>query len=158
LRQGTFMTATEPRSPSMPASPPDPCKVGDPGWVSHGRSRAQARWYTATRHPMAIAAGLLRRRKGMSMRHQVPSSANDILERLAPLPISTWTYGFDDDTVRHLGPMAQDFARAFGLGDDVTTINLVDANGVTMAAIQALYRRVVALEEELARLRNRTVP
>jgi hypothetical protein len=30
----------------------------------------------------------------------------------------------------------------------------VDANGVTMAALQALYRRVVALEEELARLRN----
>ena len=50
------------------------------------------------------------------------------------LPVSVWTYGFDDDGVRHLGPMAQDFAAAFGLGDDDRVIDMVDANGVVMAA------------------------
>jgi hypothetical protein len=84
---------------------------------------------------------------------KVPESANKILERLVRLPVSAWTYGFDHDSVRHLGPMAQDFARAFGLGDDDRSINMVDANGVTMAAIQALYRRVVTLESELGQLR-----
>jgi hypothetical protein len=84
---------------------------------------------------------------------KVPESANEILERLVRLPVSAWTYGFDHDSVRHLGPMAQDFARAFGLGDDDRSINMVDANGVTMAAIQALYRRVVTLESELGQLR-----
>lgn len=49
--------------------------------------------------------------------------------------------------------MAQDFAATFGLGDDDKTINMVDANGVVMVSLQALYRRVVALEAEVAALR-----
>ena len=61
---------------------------------------------------------------------------------------------FDDATVRHLGPMAQDFAAAFGLGDNDQVINVVDANGVLMVAIQALYRRVQALEAEVEDLRR----
>jgi hypothetical protein len=48
--------------------------------------------------------------------------------------------------------MAQDFAAAFGLGDDDTTINVVDANGVTMVSIQALHRRIQTLEARLAAL------
>jgi len=74
-----------------------------------------------------------------------------VLERLATLPISTWTYGFDHESVRHLGPMAQDFASTFGLGYTDRQIAIVDANGVCMAAVQALHRRVVALEAELAK-------
>lgn len=49
--------------------------------------------------------------------------------------------------------MAQDFAAAFGLGESDRVINVVDANGVVMVAIQALYRRVQALEAEVERLR-----
>ncbi|WP_245687660.1 hypothetical protein [Rhodococcus phenolicus] len=45
--------------------------------------------------------------------------------------------------------MAQDFAAAFGLGHSNRRIAVVDANGVCMAAIQALYHRVVILEEAL---------
>ena len=78
----------------------------------------------------------------------------EILERLAALPISTWNYQWDQPSVRHLGPMAQDFAAAFGLGDDDRKIHQVDANGVAMVAIQALYRRVLALEAEVAALRS----
>jgi hypothetical protein len=54
--------------------------------------------------------------------------------------------------------MAQDFAATFGLGDDDTVINMVDANGVVMVALQALYRRVVALEAEVAALRAAADP
>ena len=80
----------------------------------------------------------------------------EILEKLASLPISEWSYVWDGPRVRHLGPMSQDFAAAFGLGDDDTKIDLIDANGVTMAAIQALYRRLVTLEAEVAELKSRT--
>jgi hypothetical protein len=45
--------------------------------------------------------------------------------------------------------MAQDFHAAFGLGDSDRTINMVDANGVLMVAVQALYRRVKQLEAEV---------
>lgn len=77
-----------------------------------------------------------------------------MLERLVDMPLSVWTYGFDHESVRHLGPMAQDFATAFGLGSHDRRIAMVDANGVCMASIQALYRRVIALEAEVERLRR----
>ena len=50
--------------------------------------------------------------------------------------------------------MAQDFAAAFGLGNDDRRINMVDANGVVMVAIQALYRRLLTLEAEVAALKG----
>jgi hypothetical protein len=83
-----------------------------------------------------------------------PVNGFEVLEKLAALPISTWNYKGDDPAVRHLGPMAQDFAAAFGLGDDDRTINMIDANGVVMVAIQALYRRVQQLEAEVSKLRT----
>jgi hypothetical protein len=81
-----------------------------------------------------------------------PINGHEVLEKLAELPVSAWNYTFEDASVRHLGPMAQDFYAAFGLGGDDTTINPVDANGVLIVAIQALCRRVAALEVELATL------
>jgi hypothetical protein len=84
----------------------------------------------------------------------VPVSGYDILDKLATLPISTWSYTADGGAVRHIGPMAQDFAAAFGLGDSDKVISMVDANGVMMVAIQALYRKVQALEAELGSLRR----
>lgn len=82
-----------------------------------------------------------------------PVDGFEVLEKLAALPISTWNYKSDPATVRHLGPMAQDFMATFGLGDDDRKINMVDANGVVMVSIQALYRRLQALEAEVAALR-----
>lgn len=49
--------------------------------------------------------------------------------------------------------MAQDFADAFGVGEDDRHINLVDANGVTRAALQALYQIVRDKDEQIGALR-----
>lgn len=76
-----------------------------------------------------------------------------VLEAVARLEVSEWSYDERPD-VRHVGPMAQDFHAAFGVGADDRHIHPVDANGVTLLAIQALYRRVQALEEENRRLRE----
>lgn len=82
-----------------------------------------------------------------------------ILERLASLPIATWNYNSQSDSVRHMGPMAQDFREAFGLGEDEKHISTVDSEGVALAAIQALYqinqeltRQVNELQNQVARL------
>jgi len=40
--------------------------------------------------------------------------------------------------VRHLGPMAQDFYSAFGVGVDDRHITSIDEDGVALAAIKAL--------------------
>lgn len=63
-----------------------------------------------------------------------------ILQRLSELPIQKWNYKWDEATIHHIGPMAQDFAAAFAVGEDDKHIHPVDAQGVAFAAIQALYR------------------
>ncbi len=84
-----------------------------------------------------------------------PVDGYEILDKLVALPISTWNYTWDPPTTRHLGPMAQDFMATFGLGDDDKVINMVDANGVNMVAIQALHRKIQALEARIADLEGR---
>jgi hypothetical protein len=78
-----------------------------------------------------------------------------ILERVSELPISTWNYKTQDESIRHIGPMAQDFNAAFNVGENDTTISTVDAQGVAFAAIQGLNQvvrekeiRIAALEEK----------
>ena len=84
-----------------------------------------------------------------------------VLALVARLPIERWSY--KGETVRHLGPMAQDFAAAFGLGADDRHIFTLDAAGVALAAIQGLHAlvqmqqaRLAALERELTALRGET--
>jgi hypothetical protein len=88
----------------------------------------------------------------------------DVLARLRRMPITTWTYNADGNGVRHLGPTAQDFHAAFGLnGADDTHIATIDADGVALAAAQALDARtsaqdtrIKALERENTALRTET--
>ena len=81
---------------------------------------------------------------------------HEVLEKVAALPISQWSYEAQDESIEHIGPMAQDFYRLFNLGEDDKHINTLDPDGVALAAIKALYeksKRVDALETELAELR-----
>ncbi len=75
-----------------------------------------------------------------------------VLARVASLPITSWSYKADDPGVRHLGPMAQDFHAAFGLGIDERHIAASDLAGVALAAIQELNDENAALTARLADL------
>jgi hypothetical protein len=78
----------------------------------------------------------------------------DVLERVAALPVSTWNYKSQDKDIRHMGPTAQDFHAAFGLGDSQRLITSVDADGVCLASVQGLYQMsreqkgVIAAQQE----------
>jgi hypothetical protein len=76
--------------------------------------------------------------------------ARGTLERLASIPIETWNYKAQDPSIRHIGPVAQDFYAAFGLGEDDKHISTVDADGVALAAIQGLYELVKEKDKEIA--------
>ena len=82
----------------------------------------------------------------------------DILSRIRLLPVSTWRYRDEADrSTLHIGPMAQDWHRAFGFTTDDRTINMSDFDGVNLSAIQALERRTAELktqQAEVARLRT----
>jgi hypothetical protein len=80
-------------------------------------------------------------------------AGEDVLTRLRSIPIRSWSYRSDREAIRHLGPTAQDFRAAFGLGNDDVTIGTVDADGVSLAGVQALDRRTLAQQAEIDALR-----
>lgn len=82
--------------------------------------------------------------------------ARSILNKVAALPISTWTYNAEVEAgTRHLGPVAEDFAAAFGLGETDKAIATVDASGVALAAIQGLTQVVTEKNQEISDLEGR---
>jgi len=83
-----------------------------------------------------------------------PVAGRDVLQVLASIPIETWNYKNQDPSIRHIGPMAQDFRSAFGFGRDDKRIEYVDAYGVALAAIQGLYEVVKEKDAENATLRQ----
>jgi hypothetical protein len=83
-----------------------------------------------------------------------PVDVEAVLAKVAALPLTTWHYTNDAAATPHLGPMAQDFHAAFGLGGDDKTITTVDADGVALAAIQGLHHRTTALAAENAVIRE----
>ena len=77
-----------------------------------------------------------------------------MLGQLNKLPITTWRYVWEEEPVTHMGPMAQDFHVAFGLGQDEKVITTQEADGVAFAAIQALIKRTVKLGNDNKRLKE----
>ncbi len=79
-----------------------------------------------------------------------------LLSRIAETPITTWNYKTQDPSIRHVGPMADDFnALIEGLGGEGESyINALDADGISFAAIQGLIAQNQALAEENATLQH----
>jgi hypothetical protein len=80
-----------------------------------------------------------------------PVDAKEILAKVKKLSVSSWEY-IDNPSVRHIGPMAQDFHAAFEVGDNNKVIPVIDANGVLLAATQALADENDELRARLDRL------
>ena len=72
-----------------------------------------------------------------------------VLEQLVAMPLSTWNFKGADPRVRLLGPTAQDFHAAFGLGNDDKTIVGTNLHGVALAAVQGLHEIVQANEAQM---------
>ena len=134
-----------PPSATPPPPPADRKPYVTPRLVEHGKIA------TATMGPSTVTSDRALK-EGFE-----PVDPCEVLAGLLRLPIERWSY--KGEPIRHLGPMAQDFAAAFGLGADDRHIFVGDAAGVALAAIQALHglvqaqaTRLEALERELAAL------
>ena len=77
-----------------------------------------------------------------------------VLEKVVALPISRWNF-IGDASTPHVGPMAQDFHAAFGLGTDERHIATVDADGVALAAIQGLNQKLAEKDTKIKELEQR---
>ena len=96
----------------------------------------------------------------------VPIDGSTILAKVASLPVSEWSYTAQGTGIRHIGPMAQDFHAAFGVGEDNRHITTIDEGGVALAAIKGLHAEndqlrarvanqdaeIAALQSEMARI------
>lgn len=87
--------------------------------------------------------------------------AVDALAKVESMEIGRWEYKTQNG-VDHMGPIAEEFNDAFGLGIDEQRITTVDANGVALAAIQGLSEtleekddRIEDLQAENDELRDR---
>jgi len=74
-----------------------------------------------------------------------------VLDRLARLPLHNWT---DAGGVRHIGPRPHEFRAMFDVGTDDRTILQVDADGVTLGALQAIDARLAHVRADSAALRR----
>jgi hypothetical protein len=84
----------------------------------------------------------------------IPIDSRSVLERVAHLPITQWKMKAEPAGRKHIGPMAQDFYAAFGLGDSDRYIALGDGQGVALAAVQALYQAVQEKDGQIRKLKQ----
>ncbi|MGQ9734963.1 MAG: tail fiber domain-containing protein [Candidatus Bipolaricaulia bacterium] len=82
----------------------------------------------------------------------IPVDGRLILERLSLIPITEWNMRSQDPSIRHIGPMAQDFYAAFRLGESERYINSSDADGIALISIQALYELSLEKDEQIQEL------
>ena len=78
-----------------------------------------------------------------------------LLAKLEQLPISSWNYRGAPAQERHLGPVAEDFHAAFGLGTNERYVSITDEAGVALASVKALQQEVKQRDERIEQLETR---
>jgi hypothetical protein len=147
---GSFMFAD--RSTSEPFQSNDPNEFG---------ARFAGGFYLYTKDDLSTGAALGANSGSWADLSDVNAKENfrdvdgeELLAKLARIPIREWNYKAQDAAIRHMGPTAQDFRAAFGLGDFPLRINTIDADGVALAGVKALEARTRESDQRLARESN----
>jgi len=101
-----------------------------------------------------VVTGTISSSSSRTVKDQIGAvDVHQVLASIADLPIARWNYK-EDETVAHIGPMAEDFHAAFAVGSDDKHISMVDSDGVALAAIQALNQNQKSSEGQVAALKR----
>ena len=99
-----------------------------------------------------VIGGLLTENSDVNAKRDFePLDAQVILAKIVDLEVMEWSY-IDAPKQRHVGPMAQDFHAAFGLGRDNKHIATLDTSGVALLGIKALVEENHRMAEESHRM------
>jgi hypothetical protein len=110
--------------------------------------------YTFTNTGNLTIAGTLTQGSSRDLKTDFTSlDPKDVLARVSALPVSLWSYK-TENAVRHVGPMAEDFHQAFGLGADDRHIAPGDQAGVALLAVQGLDQLLQSKGQEIATLQR----
>ncbi len=82
-----------------------------------------------------------------------PVDGEELLARIRGVELNRWTLIGDPARTPHLGPFAEDFHAAFGLGDDPKAIGHQDIDGVNFGGVKALDARTLQMQSEIQALR-----
>jgi len=74
--------------------------------------------------------------------------AQAILAKIDTLPVTEWNYKSEDAAIKHIGPVAQDFSRIFGVGNNNISISTIDPAGIALLGIQALDQKYTHLAQQ----------
>ena len=76
-----------------------------------------------------------------------------IVSEVKKMPVDKWKYKPDasPDQETHIGPYAEDFAERFGVGDG-KRISVIDAVGVSLAAVKGIAKQVDKIERRVSSL------
>jgi hypothetical protein len=82
----------------------------------------------------------------------------EVVKKVKDMPVDRWRYkkSASSDQATHVGPYAEDFKRRFGVGDG-KTISVIDAIGVTLAAVKGVAKKVDRLEAKVAHFAKKGV-
>jgi hypothetical protein len=75
----------------------------------------------------------------------------ELLAKLMSMELTTWNYKTQDESIRHIGPTAQDFFDTFAVGEDDRHITTIDGIGVALSAIKGLCLHRQELLEKVAK-------
>lgn len=84
-----------------------------------------------------------------------PLDPRTVLAEVAELPVMVWNFKEDENDTRHVGPTAEDFYGAFGLGKTDKYISDGDTTGIALLAIQGLHAEVQEKNQEIDELKAR---
>ncbi len=74
----------------------------------------------------------------------------ELLNKIKNLPVTEWNYKNTDPSIKYVGPVAQDFYKAFHLGGkDSLGINSIAIDGINLAGVKALEKRTGEQEIKL---------
>jgi hypothetical protein len=100
-----------------------------------------------------VAGAMIMAKSDENLKHDItPTNSQDALAAVEKTPVSKWTYdkGVADGGT-HIGPMAQDVQQ--NMGDKVAPggkqIDLVSMNGITMAAVKELSKKVDRISKKV---------
>ena len=78
----------------------------------------------------------------------------NILNKVSGLDVLKWNYITENKNSQHIGPMAQDFKAAFGLGDSEEHRSSIDISGVSLAAIKGLRQLIHEQDQQINKLQQ----
>jgi hypothetical protein len=101
-------------------------------------------WNTTANHTLPSSRAL--------KENFTPLDPEDFLRKIDQLEVTRWNFKAEGTSVKHIGPVAEDFTRIFALGTDERSISMIDEVGVSLAGIKALSGKIKTQQKKIKEL------